>query len=243
MPLTLDRLRGFLDAFLCADRFTEDQNGVYLPFERPIHTLGLALGPWPGLASWVQMHNVDALFLHRPWGLAGLPKGVGVLAYHYAFDERLTAGYNPRLADALLMSSPEVLGYKEARPLGMIGDVPATSAADFREVVEEVFGGLEGVYGHFGGEVTRACVVGAMRPELVREAAVRGATVYLTGQYRKGAAKAVAETGMTILEIGHARSERWGLRALAGVLRERFSGLTVVLSPHAFEPSGTRRAG
>lgn len=72
-------------------------------------------------------------------------------------------------------------------------------------------------------------MVGAMRPALVYEAAERGAQVYLTGQYRKGAAKAAAETGVSVFEIGHERSEVWGLKTLATTLRKRFADLGVVL--------------
>ena len=78
-------------------------------------------------------------------------------------------------------------------------------------------------------EVTKVCVVGAMRGALIREASERGANVYLTGQYRDHAQEAVNDTGMNVLEIGHERCERWGLRALAGVLRERYAGLSVFM--------------
>jgi len=226
---SLADLEAFLSEFLLADRFTDDRNGVYRASLGKVKRLGMALEPWPGISGWITESNLDALFLHRPWKLGAVPEGVGVLAYHYAFDERLTTGYNPLLAEALSMTGLEVLGYKESRPLGMIGDVPRTSLSAFRARVEGEFGGLEGAYGVNTGDVTRACVVGAMRPALIREAAERGAQVYLTGQFRRGAAQAVAGTGMSVLEIGHERSEVWGLRVLAGVLRGAFPGLVVVL--------------
>lgn len=190
----------------------------------------MALEPWPGISDWVAQRKLDALFLHRPWKLGALPEGVGVLAYHYAFDERLTTGYNPLLAEALEFSEVEVLGYKEGRPLGMIADVPKTTVAAFQARVEAEFGGLGGVHGAPTDEVTRACVVGAMRSALIHEAAERGAQVYLTGGYRKGAAHAVAETGLAVFEIGHQRSEVWGLKTLSTVLREEFPDLEVVIT-------------
>ena len=231
MPLTLEHLRTFLDAFLGAEQFEDDQNGIYRPSLHTIKKLGLALEPRPGTADWIETQDLDALFLHRPWKLGAIPpEGVGVLAYHYAFDERLTTGYNPLLADALGFTGLGVLSTKEGRPLGMVGDVLPLSLNDFQAQVEAEFGDLEGVYGAQTGEVSRACVVGAMRPALVYEAAERGAQAYLTGQYRKGAAKAVAETGMSVFEIGHERSEVWGLRTLAATLREQFPGLEVIVS-------------
>ena len=227
--VSLADLETFLSTFLLAHAFQDDQNGVYRASSREVERLGMALEPWPGISDWVAQRKLDALFLHRPWKLGALPEGVGVLAYHYAFDERLTTGYNPLLAHALEFSEVEVLGYKEGRPLGMIADVPKTTVAAFRARVEAAFGGLEGIYGANAGEVVRACIVGAMRPALIHEAAERGAQVYLTGEYRKGAAQAVVETGMTLLEIGHRRSEVWGLRTLAAVLCGRFPDLEVVL--------------
>ncbi len=225
---TLTGLESFLSDFLLAAQFGNDQNGIYRASERPVKRLGVALEPTPDIPDWIVRENLDALFLHRPWKLGRIPEDIGVLAYHYAFDERLTTGFNPLLAAALGLAQLEVLGDKDGRPLGMIGDVPGAAFTAFQARVEAEFGGLEAVYGASAGDVTRACVVGAMRPGLVYEAAERGAQVYLTGQYRTGAAKAVAETGVSVLALGHERSEVWGLGKLAGVLRAEF-GLEVIL--------------
>ena len=237
MP-TLGDINTFLHLYFSAERFDDDQNGVYSAsdeeLERPVQRIGLMLEPFPRLADWTKQNRLDALFIHRPWKLEKMTssqqvQGVGILAYHYAFDELLTTGYNPRLADVLLMDDIEVLGHKEGRPLGMIGDVPKTDVSTFQAQVEEVFGGLEGAYLNSESEVTRVCVVGAMRDKVIREASERGANVYITGQYREHAQKAVDDTGMNVLEVGHERCERWGMRALAGVLRERFAGLEVTI--------------
>ena len=236
MP-TFTELSDFLSFYLFAERFGDDQNGMYKASnkpDKPVKRIGLLLEPFPKLADWTKKNRLDTLFIHRPWKLEKMKppeEEVGVLAYHYAFDELLTTGYNPRLADVLLMEGLEVLGHKEGRPLGMIADVPRTELQAFRAQVEEVFGGLEGVYfkAEPEEEVTRVCVVGAMRDKLVREAHERGANVYITGQYRDHAQGAVDDTDMNILEIGHERCERWGLRALAGVLRERYADLFVTI--------------
>jgi putative NIF3 family GTP cyclohydrolase 1 type 2 len=151
---------------------------------------------------------------------------VGVLAYHLAFDEHLTLGFNVRLADSCGMTSIEMLGEKGGRPIGMIGDVAPRSFADYRMTLQQIFGGLEQDY-PFIGQITRVAVVGAMSELLVREAVERGANAYITGQFRQPARQAVIESGIGVLEIGHRRSEEWGLRALAGILRERWADLSV----------------
>lgn len=229
----------FLDGLLVAERFRvagmDDPAGIWRPVDpagRPVAAIGLLLAPWPGLPGWVAANRFDALVVHRPWGLPlGAPElaGVGVLAYHLAFDERLTLGFNPRLAAELGLTNLDVLGRKAGRPLGMLGTVPPLGGSALLDRLGAVFGGIEGVAGNAGTAVARLAVVGAMTEGLVREAVGRGADAYLTGQLRAPARPAVDETGLLAMAVGHARGERWGLRAMAAALRERWPGLRVVV--------------
>jgi putative NIF3 family GTP cyclohydrolase 1 type 2 len=153
VAVSVDDVARFLDRTLHAKRSPGDQHGVYRASSRPVGRLGLVVQPRTEIASWVRHERLDALFVHRPWRLPerGLG-GVGVLAYHLAFDERLTTGYNPRLAEALGMERLETLGTKEGRPIGMLGDVPSESWDTFRRTVAQVFGGADalraGAAGH-----------------------------------------------------------------------------------------------
>ncbi len=51
---------------MAAERFIDDQNGVYIPSNRAIARFGLALEPWAELTTWAQQERLDGLFLHRP---------------------------------------------------------------------------------------------------------------------------------------------------------------------------------
>jgi putative NIF3 family GTP cyclohydrolase 1 type 2 len=202
------------------------------PSDHPVQRVGLALEPWPALPEWLVDHRIDTLWLHRPWLLdrSSLPANVAVLYHHLPFDEHLTIGYNRWLAESLGFSGTpkpllEVIGYKAMpgypdRPIGMVG---SESQLDFRgwcQRIAHVFGGYEDA---IPGQKTvpgQIAVVGAMNPALIQEASERGAGLYLTGQYRKSAQKAVEETGMGVIAIGHRRSEEWGLRKLAQLLAE-----------------------
>jgi putative NIF3 family GTP cyclohydrolase 1 type 2 len=230
----LDDIERFLDLFFAIHRYSqEERGGVYLPSKRPIRRLGLALEPWEQLPQWVKQQRLDALFLHRPWKLqpGQLLPNVGVLSYHLAFDECLTLGFNLRLAEILAMSSLSVLGEKQGRAIGAIGEIPTQSFSSYCTYVDEVFGGQEEVFRGVATEISRVAVVGAMTDALVCEAAARGTDLYITGQFRQPAQDAVRETGIGVIAVGHRRSEVWGLRALSGVLRERWSRLEVFLPP------------
>jgi putative NIF3 family GTP cyclohydrolase 1 type 2 len=226
-----NNLANFLDQYLETARYADEPPTVFRPFGRSVSRLGLALEPWPGLGDWVRKERLDALFLHRPFKLevAALPEDVGVLASHLPFEERLTLGYNPRLADALGMSCLHPLGKRKGRALGMLGDVPPQTVGAFYKSAFETFGGREDARTCERNEVTRVAVVGAMTADLMHEASERGAQVYITGQMRQPAREALLDTGLGVVIVGHRRSEEWGLRAFAHVLRERFSGLSVCL--------------
>ena len=228
-----DELVDFLDQLLHAKRTRDDVGGVYVRSTRPIRRMGLALEPWPEIGAWARAERLDAVFLHRPWQLdAGtLPPGLGVIAYHRAFDERLALAFNPELAAALGMRELEVFGTTEGRPIGMLGKVTQQDVASYARHLETVFGGLDKVAGGNRGDVTRVVVAGAMTDLLVREAARRGAEMYVTGQWRQPAEAAVAATGIAVPVIGHRRSEAWGLRLLARLMEEHWSGLQVLLAP------------
>jgi putative NIF3 family GTP cyclohydrolase 1 type 2 len=222
MPALAD-LAAFIERLTQAHAFAEQPPAVWAPSSRTVARLGLALEPSAEVAR--RAGELDALFLHRPWRAeeAGI-RGVGILTSHLGFDERLTVGFNPELAEALGVGAIEVLGTKEGRPLGMIGDFAGGFAA-LAERIADAFGAPEATEPGSGAPVRRVAAVGAMTDALVREAAERGAGVYVTGQMRAPARRAVADTGMAVVAVGHRRSEVWGLHLLARLLREEWPGL------------------
>ena len=229
MPALTD-LAASIERITGADRFAEQPPTIFVASAREVRRLGLALEPSTNLRDAA----VDALFLHRPWGgeTAGLPADVGVLASHLPFDERLTIGYNPDLAQVLGLFAIEVLGTRDGRPLGMIGDVPGGIEALVERITSEL-GEPEQVHRARGKPPGRVAVVGAMTDALVHEAAVRGAAVYVTGQMRAPARAAAAETGIAVVAVGHRRAEVWGLHLLARHLRDEWPGLTTMVLDEA----------
>ncbi|MBW4633743.1 MAG: Nif3-like dinuclear metal center hexameric protein [Iphinoe sp. HA4291-MV1] len=234
--ILLQEIAEFLDQLFAVERYSqEERGGVYLPSTRPIRRFGLVLEPCAQLQEWTSAQDIDALFLHRPWKLepGQLSPDIGVISYHLPFDECLTFSFNSRLAQVLAMSGLEVLGKKDGRAIGMIGEIPTQNFTRLCHCVNQVFGRYEQVRAGEHPEVTRIAVVGAMTDSLVREAATRGANVYITGQLRQPAEQALLETKIGAITVGHLRGEVWGLRALAGVLRERWSSLEMVMLHHS----------
>lgn len=234
MTIVLSMLAQYLDTYFAVERIPNDQNGIYRPSQRIITRIGLALEPWAAIGTWAHQEQVDALLLHRPWKLdmQVLPADVGILAYHLAFDLHLTTGFNPRLASTLHMKHPAPFAFKDGIPLGMWSAIQATPLPTIAAQLTEIFGTPPVIEQAATDEISTIAVVGTMTDSLIREAAGYGVQLYITGQYRQPARKAVRETQISVAALGHATSEQWGLRALAGLLRERWAQLEVVLAPN-----------
>jgi putative NIF3 family GTP cyclohydrolase 1 type 2 len=235
--ISLDDLVEFLNQLLNVEQFENDLKGIYHPSKRSVRRLGLALEPTPDVLQWVSDRQLDALFLHRPWTLelTSFPEEIGIVAYHLSFDEQLTLGYNPWLAIALNLSNVEALGYKNERPIGMIGDIVPLSFEGMLAQVNCIFRGHTLAQSNAQSNarsnntvINRVAVVGAMNEPLIYEASDRGADVYITGQFRKPAALAVQQTNLGIIAVGHQRIEEWGLQTLAKLIQERWKNLEVI---------------
>ena len=233
-PPTLDALVAQVGTLLGAERYAATEHAAFVESSRLVRRLGLALDGTSQAAAWAHTAALDALWLHRPWRLpqAELPAGVGVWFTHLPFDDRLTTGLNPRLATALGCTEVEPYGEKEGRAIGMLARLDARPAAALRATLADLFGGVDAWVDGADPDapVRRLAVVGAMNDALVRGAGARGATLYVTGQLRAPALDAVRDTGIAVAAVGHDRSERWGMRALAGLLRERWADLEVLVA-------------
>ena len=231
LPLT--EIAGFLNTFLQVSDFPNDLNGIYRSSDRLVSRIGLALDPFPGLEQWVDDYSLDAVWLRQPRKLQLTPAltraYIGVLGYHLPFDERLTLGYNPMLAEALGLTNAEPFGEKEGRPIGMIADMPTIDFSEFRTQLGSEFGGEEQAFTGKKARVQRIAIVGVMTEELVWQAIQRRADVYVTGQLPKEGRTVALHSGLALIAVGHQRSEQWGLRALATILRNRWEKLKVVV--------------
>ena len=126
----LDEVTAFLDDFLETARFPHETNGVRHPTSSPSSGLGWRWSRGRALPAWAETERLDAVLLHRAAHLeaGALGANVGVLGYHLPLDEKLMLGWNLRLSDVLGLTAPEVIGWKQGRPLGMIGNVPSRTS-------------------------------------------------------------------------------------------------------------------
>ena len=235
-PPSLDDLAEFFAAELQISDLDDrlDESGIIVSRPAPITCLGFALQTSDDLYTWLANSTVDALFLHRPFGLdrARLPSGIGVVACHEPFDAQLTTGPNAPLARALGMRGVSNLGEKKGRTVGMIGSAQPLPFDAWADRIAGLYGDIEGVARPAGDPpIARIAVMSAMDSDLVALAANAGAGLYLTGQFRPGASDAVRKSGIAVIAIGHARSEHWGLQVLARTAQAAFPAVETIVMP------------
>ena len=178
----------------------------------------------------------DVVFLHRPFGLAAdVWPDIPVFASHRGLDAHLSVGANPALQKTLNLYNVSHL-WREAEspdtnhPIGMVGDL--NQPVRFHQLLNGlslVFGGMEAALVNGQNAVSRLAVVGAMTPELVRQAAQDGAQGYLTGQIRDVARAEAERLNVAVFATGHKRAELWGLKQLARELEASFPALKAIV--------------
>ncbi|MBZ9712804.1 Nif3-like dinuclear metal center hexameric protein [Deinococcus multiflagellatus] len=224
-PATLSALAEWLQR-----RLDEPQ-----PLKRPgpeaVTQLALALEP----ADLPARLAADALFVHRSRGVGEGWPGLGVLGAHDGFDLHLTTGPNRVLAARLGWTDGHVLTWA-GQPAGLLATPPQTTWDDLRAALHAELGGEDASFPPAqAGAPLRVALMNRLNPETVALVAGAGAQVYLTGQVRPSAVPALQAAGLGLVALGHARTERWGLRELARELRAAFPGLQTTVHPG---PSG-----
>lgn len=208
-----------------------DPAGVWIDSPRDVRRLALRLEPGRPPYPWAE--SVDAVLIHRPFGLwpARLPEGVGVIAAHRALDDKHSIGVNPALADALGLEADGEILRRDGRAKGAIARFRTPlSADDATDRVAREFGGVEEIWGEAPETVHSIALAGAMTDAMVRDAAAHGAGLYLTGQLRKPGRRAVEDSQILAVGVGQDRAEAWGLRRLGAVVRERWPEVEIVES-------------
>jgi putative NIF3 family GTP cyclohydrolase 1 type 2 len=209
------------------DAAPDDVPLVWRDRAAPLRRLVLALDP----GDLRPDPDVDAVFLHRPFGLRAqdLP-GTGVLASHQGFDSALTTGMNRPLAECLRLENVSAL-VTDDRTVGMTGDLPReTSWLQWEASIGEVFGGFDASRPHGRTALSRVAFSNLMNEQAVSQAVHLGAEAFVTGQVRVPGLAPAERLGLGILAVGHRRAESRGLRFLADHLRAVFPNLTITVA-------------
>jgi putative NIF3 family GTP cyclohydrolase 1 type 2 len=243
------------------------RNPRYDPETAVVDQIVLSVTPTPGVYSFIGYTPENAsldpslrpstfrtraprtlCFLHRPFTLdrRSVRRGTLVLSSHTSFDEILTTGWNPSLADRLQINVDDsvcIQGYKgdPERRIGLVGPISMVRDLLVHRTKEE-FGEAELAYDGPSDDIRAVAIMNAFNEDEVQrvlEIALQHGwaaaddeapgkhIVYLTGQPRASGMDAAKALGMTVVCVGHRPAEDWGIRYIATQLRLMFPAANV----------------
>ena len=150
--------------------------------------------------------------------------GIGLAAYHLPLDAHPEVGNNAILCDELGCESHEAFGDFRGTPVGRAGTFAGdgVAAADLFTRVREVTGREPLVQGSGPDRIRRIGVVSGSAADVLDEAVAAGLDAFLTGEPREHVMADAREMGIHFIAAGHYATETFGVRALGGILADRF---------------------
>jgi dinuclear metal center YbgI/SA1388 family protein len=107
----------------------------------------------------------------------------------------------------------------ELRPAGRVGVTPEASLGELAErVAESLHGSVPRIAGDRSRRVARVAVVPGSGEDLAEAAQAAGADVLVTGDLRHHAARRALNSGLALIDAGHAATERPGLERLLSLV-------------------------
>lgn len=230
-------LRVWLDALLDAGRFRDYcPNGLQVEGCPEIVRIVAGVTASQALLDAAVERHADAILVHHGWFWKGedgrvtgirrkrlatlLANDINLLAYHLPLDAHPELGNNAQLAASLGWESEGRFGEQDIAWLGR----PATelSAEQLRLRLAGALGREPLLIGEGEHKIRRIawCTGGAQG--YFEQAIALGVDAYVSGEISEQTTHLARESGVAYLACGHHATERFGVRALAGHLAERF---------------------
>lgn len=149
---------------------------------------------------------------------------ISLLAYHLPLDAHPECGNNVQLATRLGVNLFSTFGPGKI-PLGVIGELEDGMNADM--FVDQLQGVLNREPLHIGADLGKPtkrialCTGGAQ--SYFSSAIDQGVDMFVTGEVSEQNYHMALESGVNFVAAGHHATERYGVQALADLLREKFS--------------------
>lgn len=135
--------------------------------------------------------------------------GIALIAAHTNYDNACP-GVNDALAEALGLTDVQTLEH------GLRVGTPAQKTLGvFADHARRALGGPVRRYGDPGREIRNVAVLGGAGEDYIADALAARADVFLTGEVAYHKALDAVDSGLCVLEAGHAATERPGISALA----------------------------
>jgi len=252
MATHLKEISDYLASTLSVALFNDSSlNGLQVEGKERIQTLGLATSASLNVIELAVQNKVDAILCHhglfwkghervvtgsfrRKLGLL-FEHNISLLAYHLPLDAHREFGNNWPAARALGGLKLEPFCMYEGSEIGVKAHIKKTHRDLFRKRAEEFYG----VRAHvaLGGkeQVSSFAIVSGGAHRQIQDAIDAGLDCYITGSYDENIWHIAHEEKINFFALGHAATEKLGVRLLGEHLERKFGIRTVFLDePNPF---------
>ncbi len=212
-------------------------NGIQIECsDKDVARLAVAVDAAAESAARAALWGADLLFVHHGlfWGTATAVTGVhyrrlkefldhdmALYAAHLPLDAHEQLGNNAQMADRLELTDRRPFGEYKGITIGWAGSLPQPMTTD--EVAQTLFGTTDDLLGvlPFGPERSESVgIISGGAPHEVEQAIDTGLDLYITGDASHTIYHHCLEAGINVMFAGHYMTETWGVRAVAGRLKE-----------------------
>jgi dinuclear metal center YbgI/SA1388 family protein len=236
--VTRDGLGEYLDALLEPARFKDySPNGLQVEGRAEVRRLVAGVTASQALLDAAVARGADAILVHHGYfwrgedgRIAGLRKrrlatllagDISLFAYHLPLDAHPEFGNNAQLAATC---GWHVEGRFGDQDIGCFGRAPgAANAGALAAQVAAALGRVPLLIGDAGRPLRRIAWCSGGAQSWFEQAIALGADCYVSGEISEPTVHLARESGVAYLAAGHHATERYGVRALAAHLRERFA--------------------
>jgi dinuclear metal center YbgI/SA1388 family protein len=233
-----EELVNYLDELLQPAKFRDYcPNGLQVEGRAEIRCLVAGVTASQALLDAAVERGADTILVHHGYFWKGedgritgirkrrlntlLSNDINLLAYHLPLDAHPELGNNAQLANALGFIPQGRFGEQDIAWYGQLAE-PLTAAA-LAEKISTVFGRRPQLIGESSREIRRIgwCSGGAQG--YFEQAIALGLDAFVSGEISEQTVHLARESGVAYFAAGHHASERFGARALAAHLAERFA--------------------
>lgn len=150
-----------------------------------------------------------------------LQNDVSLFAYHLPLDQHPQLGNNAQLARQLGLQAEGRFGENDLGWLGMMPQNLARTVGDLARLVESRLGRTPLLIGDPAQSLGKIAWCSGAAQGLLQDAAIAGASTYLSGEISEQTVHLARETGVAYLACGHHATERYGVEALGEHLADR----------------------
>lgn len=235
-----DALLAYLDQLLDASRGRDyGPNGLQVEGREEIRKIVTGVSACQELFVRAREIGADAVLVHHGIFWDGMPRvltgfqyrrvaelirgEMSLLAYHLPLDRHPELGNNALAGRAFGLVDLEPFGFHDGLPIGFKGRFPLpVTAAELAERCERIYQQKPLAFLHGPDPLlTLGIISGGAQRELY-SAIDDGLDAYITGEVSEWVMNVAREARVHYLAAGHYATERLGIRALGGHLKEKF---------------------